>query len=138
MQVDQETKKDSLASHQPIQPGDINWMTAGRGIVHSERTGPEVRRLGSKLHGLQLWVALPRGHEETDPAFHHHPVETLPELDEGGARVRVLAGAAFGAASPVRTLSPLFYVDVVMPAGRELPLPCEHEERAACSFLCRA
>jgi redox-sensitive bicupin YhaK (pirin superfamily) len=123
--------RDSLGSHQAIRPGDVNWMTAGRGIVHSERTGAELRQAASRLDGLQLWVALPRSHEETDPEFHHHPARHLPTVDIAGTRVRVLAGSAFGATSPVRTFSPLFYVDAAMPAGSELPLPNEHEERAA-------
>jgi redox-sensitive bicupin YhaK (pirin superfamily) len=123
--------RDSLGSHQPIRPGAINWMTAGRGIVHSERTGPEPRRAGSRVHGLQLWVALPLAHEETEPEFHHHPAETLPSLELGGTRIRVLAGSAFGKMSPVKTFSPLFYADVAIPAGCELPVPSEHEERAA-------
>jgi redox-sensitive bicupin YhaK (pirin superfamily) len=123
--------RDSLGSHQPIRPGDINWMTAGRGIVHSERTSPELRRVGSKVNGLQLWVAFPRAHEEAEPAFHHHPAGTLPALEHSGAHLRVLAGSAYGERSPVRTFSPLFYVDVAMPGGCELPLPREHDERAA-------
>jgi redox-sensitive bicupin YhaK (pirin superfamily) len=123
--------RDSLGSHQPIRPGDVNWMTAGRGIVHSERTGSGPRQSGSRLDGLQLWVALPLAHEETDPEFHHHPSRDLPAIDIAGARVRVLAGSAFGAASPVRTFSPLFYVDAAMPAGSELSLPDRYEERAA-------
>jgi len=123
--------RDSLGSNQPIRPGDVNWMTAGRGIVHSERTGAELRQTGSRLDGLQLWVALPRRHEETEPEFHHHPARTLPALEVAGIRVRVLAGNAFGESSPVRTFSPLFYVDAALPAGSELPLPDEHEERAA-------
>lgn len=123
--------RDSLGSLQPIRPGAINWMTAGRGIVHSERTGPETRRAGSRLHGLQLWVGLPTAHEETQPDFRHYPADTLPELDLRGTRVRVLAGTAYGAASPVETLSPLFYAEAAIPAGSELPLPAEHEERAA-------
>jgi redox-sensitive bicupin YhaK (pirin superfamily) len=123
--------RDSLGSHQAIRPGDVNWMTAGRGIAHSERTGPELRQRGSRLDGLQLWVALPRSHEETDPEFHHHPARDLPAVDLTGTRVRVLAGNAFGQTSPVRTFSPLFYVDAAMPAGSVLPLPEEHEERAA-------
>ena len=122
--------RDSLGSHQPIRPGDINWMTTGRGIVHSERTSPEDRQQGSRLHGLQLWVALPTAYEETEPAFHHHPSATLPERDHGGLRVRVLAGTAYGMTSPVATLSPLFYADATLPAGTELALPSEHEERA--------
>jgi hypothetical protein len=106
-------------------------MTAGRGIVHSERTSPELRSSGSRVNGLQLWVALPLAHEESEPAFRHHPANTLPEVEVTGARVRVLAGSAYGATAPVHTFSPLFYVDVAMPAGCELPLPPEHEERAS-------
>lgn len=122
--------RDSLGSHQAIRPGEINWMTAGRGIVHSERTSPENRRQGSRLHGLQLWVALPTAHEEVEPSFCHHPGPTLPERDQQGVRLRVLAGKAYGMTSPVETLSSLFYVDAVMPPGSELALPTEHEERA--------
>jgi len=122
--------RDSLGSQQLIQPGAINWMTAGRGIAHSERTPPELRRTGSRLYGIQLWVALPRAREETEPAFHHHPARTLPQVEEGGVRLRVLAGSAYGATSPVRTFSPLFYVEASLPAGGLLPLPAEYEERA--------
>ena len=123
--------RDSLGSDQAIRPGDINWMTAGRGIVHSERTSPELRRTGSTVHGLQLWVALPLAHEESDPEFRHHPADTLPAFKQQGAHIRVLAGAAYGRTSPVHTLSALFYVDMAMPAGSELPIPREHAERAA-------
>ena len=123
--------RDSLGSHQPIRPGDVNWMTAGRGIVHSERTGAQLRRSGSRLEGLQLWVALPLEHEEIEPEFHHYPAADLPSLEIAGARIRLLAGSAFGERSPVRTLSPLFYADATIPAGSELALPDEHEERAA-------
>jgi redox-sensitive bicupin YhaK (pirin superfamily) len=125
--------RDSLGSHQAIRPGDVNWMTAGRGIVHSERTGAEPRRAGSRVHGLQLWVALPLAHEETAPSFRHYPAATLPSADLAGARIRVLAGHAYGQISPVATLWPLFYADVALPAGSKLPLPLpsEHAERAA-------
>ncbi len=123
--------RDSLGSHQPIRPGDVNWMIAGRGIVHSERTGAESRRAGSRMDGLQLWVALPVASEETEPEFHHHAAKTLPSLDVAGARIRVLAGTAYGEKSPVKTFAPLFYLDVAMPAGCELPVPRDHEERAA-------
>ena len=122
--------RDSLGSHQIIEPGEINWMTAGRGIVHSERTPPDLRATGSRLYGIQLWVALPKEHEETVPEFHHHPADALPELEEDGVRIRVLAGSAYGEISPVRTFSPLFYVEASLPAGAALPLPPEHEERA--------
>jgi redox-sensitive bicupin YhaK (pirin superfamily) len=122
--------RDSLGSHQPIRPGDINWMTAGRGIVHSERTAADQRKQRSRLHGLQLWVALPLAHEEAEPSFHHHPGALLPERDQNGVRLRVLAGTAFGMTSPVQTLSPLFYVDAVMSVGSTLSLPSEYEETA--------
>jgi redox-sensitive bicupin YhaK (pirin superfamily) len=122
--------RDSLGSNQPIRPGDINWMTAGRGIVHSERTPPEHRHNGSRLHGLQLWVALPLEHEEAEPSFRHYPGSSLPARARGGVRLRVLAGTAYDMTSPVEILSPLFYVDAVMSAGSELALPSEHEERA--------
>jgi len=123
--------RDSLGSQQPIRPGDVNWMIAGRGIVHSERTAPERRRDGAALHGLQLWVALPAEQEDAAPDFHHHPAATLPQLEVGGVQLRVLAGSAFGVTSPVRTLSPLFYVDAAMPAGSSMTLEPEYEQRAA-------
>ena len=123
--------RDSLGSRQPIRPGAINWMTAGRGIVHSERTGPDLRQTGSRLHGVQLWVALPKAYEEVEPDFCHYGASALPALEEQGVRIRVLAGTAYGATSPVQTLSSLFYVEATMPQGAGLPLPGEHEERAA-------
>ncbi len=122
--------RDSLGSLQPIRPGDINWMVAGRGIVHSERSPTQQRTDGSRLHGLQLWVALPLEHEEAVPSFRHYPGSTLPHRDEGGVQLRVLAGSAYDLTSPVETLSPLFYVDALMAAGSELALPSGYEERA--------
>ena len=122
--------RDSLGSRQLIQPGDINWMTAGRGIVHTERTPAENRQRSSRLHGLQLWAALPLEHEETEPSFRHYPGSSLPSRDQAGVHLRVLAGSAYGLTSSVEVLSPLFYVDAAMAAGSELPLPAEHEERA--------
>ena len=123
--------RDSLGFVQPIEPGAINWMTAGRGIAHSERTGDALRKTGSRLHGLQLWVALPKAHEETEPAFAHHPAATLPATDVDRVKLRVLAGSAYGLASPVQTLSELFYVEARMPRGTHLALPLETAERAA-------
>ncbi|MES1165550.1 MAG: pirin family protein [Verrucomicrobiota bacterium] len=123
--------RDNIGSREVIRPGGINWMTAGSGIAHSERTPPDVRQRGSRAHGLQLWVALPAKHEETAPSFRHHGVESLPLLEDAGVRARVLAGTAYGATSPVETLSSLFYVDVSLPAGGALPLPRDHVERAA-------
>ena len=121
--------RDSLGFEQAIRPGAVNWMTSGRGIVHSERTSPELRQAGSNLHVAQLWVALPQADEEMAPEFHHHPADTLPELELHGVTVRVLAGSAYGQVSPVRIFSPLFYAEATMPAGTSLRLPEEHEER---------
>jgi redox-sensitive bicupin YhaK (pirin superfamily) len=123
--------KDSLGSDQTIRPGDVNWMTAGRGIVHSERTGSELRRVGSNLHGIQSWVALPTELEEAEPDFHHVEGESLPEIRRPGALMRVLAGTAFGARAPVKVTSPLFYVEARLDAKVELALPEEYAERAA-------
>jgi len=123
--------RDSLGFVQPIEPGAINWMTAGRGIAHSERTGPDLRASGSSLHGLQLWVALPRAFEEIDPSFRHYPKTSLPELTLDGARVKVLVGNVYGASSPVETLSSLFYVEARLPTGTSLAIPTGPDERAA-------
>ena len=123
--------RDTLGSLQPIQPGDVNWMTAGRGIAHSERNDPALRSHANPLYGIQIWCALPQAQEETAPAFVHHPGGTLPTFDDGGASVRVIAGEAWGTRSPVETLLPLFYADAALTAGAALPLPDEHEERAA-------
>ena len=121
--------RDSTGALRTITPGAINWMTAGRGVVHSERSTDEGRAAGTTVHGLQLWLALPRTLEETEPSFEHHPADTLPELDLDGVRVRLLAGNAYGITTPVRVSSPLFYAEAVMPAGSSLVLPDEHEER---------
>jgi redox-sensitive bicupin YhaK (pirin superfamily) len=123
--------KDSLGSDRAIRPGDVNWMTAGRGIAHSERTGPELRKAGPSVHGLQSWVALPTEREEDPPAFQHVEGKSLPELGLAGARLRVIAGTAFGATAPVTVMSPLFYVEARLDAGATLPLPDDHPERAA-------
>ncbi len=122
--------RDSLGFAQQIRPGDVNWMTAGRGIVHSERSSPEARDRDLTLHAIQSWVALPRAHEETEPSFHHHGAETLPSLEIDGVRLRLIAGSAYGKTSPVKVFSPTFYLAAEMPAGSHLTLPFEHEERA--------
>ena len=122
--------RDSLGCVQTIQPGDVNWMTAGSGIVHSERSSPQARASEARLHGLQSWVALPTAHEEATPAFHHHPAATLPALDKEGVRFCVIAGSAYGFTSPVVTLSDLFYVDVALDAGARLTVPEGYPERA--------
>jgi redox-sensitive bicupin YhaK (pirin superfamily) len=124
--------RDSLGTVQPIRPGAVNWMTAGRGIAHSERTGPEVRQRGGRLFGIQSWVALPAAHEETAPAFAHHGADALPLLEgDSGERVRLIAGSAWGRSAPVAVLSDLFYADAALDAGARLPLPADYEERAA-------
>ncbi|WP_158045269.1 pirin family protein [Skermanella pratensis] len=122
--------RDSLGTIQPIQPGAVNWMTAGRGISHSERTAPELRARGFNLFGIQSWVALPAFAEETDPAFTHHPADDLPVIEGEGKRVRVIAGSLYGAASPVATLTETFYADAALDAGAGIPLPGDQEERA--------
>jgi redox-sensitive bicupin YhaK (pirin superfamily) len=123
--------RDSLGTIQPIRPGEINWMTAGSGIAHSERTPQEMRPSGSKLFGIQSWVALPRRDEEAAPAFAHHEAEELPVVEGEGKRVRLIAGSLYGARSPVKTLSEMFYADIMLVEGARLPVPAEHEERAA-------
>lgn len=122
--------RDSLGVVQPIRPGDVNWMVAGKGIAHSERTRPELRESGAPLHGIQSWFALPKAHEETEPTFHHHPASSLPEIERPGARLRLIAGSAFGAASPAQTFAPMFYLDAQMSDGAALPLPDGYEEQA--------
>jgi len=123
--------RDSLGSEQAIRPGAVNWMTAGRGIVHSERSPAAERKAGARLHGLQLWVALPRALEEVEPSFQHHPAATLPEVEVDGARLKVLAGSAYGAHAPVAVSSPLHYVDARLDRGVALDMPEGAEERAA-------
>jgi redox-sensitive bicupin YhaK (pirin superfamily) len=122
--------RDSLGTAVPIRPGEINWMTAGRGIVHSERTGAERRSLGDHLHGLQCWVALPAGDEEIAPAFAHHAVEEFPVIRDNGKSIRVVVGSLYGERSPVATTSDTIFADVSLKAGSTLPLDADHEERA--------
>jgi redox-sensitive bicupin YhaK (pirin superfamily) len=122
--------RDTLGSVQAIRPGEINWMTAGRGIAHSERTGPETRAAGGRLAGIQSWVALPKDDEETEPGFAHHGAAALPIVAGDGKEVRLLIGAAFGARSPVRTFSETLYADIALAAGAQLEVPHEPEERA--------
>jgi len=122
--------RDSLGSVQAIEPGEVNWMTAGRGIVHSERSDGELRKRRQRLYGIQIWVALPKQHEETAPDFTHYSARSLPVIEGEGKTVRVIAGSMFGKASPVKTFSALFYCDAVCQPGASLALENEHEERA--------
>lgn len=122
--------RDSLGSQRRIEPGDLNWMTAGRGIVHSERTPEPERTAGAELHGVQSWVALPQAAEECAPDFTHYSEKELPRFERPGARLHLIAGTAYGLRSPVATASALFYLDARLEAGARLALPEEHEERA--------
>jgi len=122
--------RDSVGSEVTIRPGDVNWMLAGRGIAHSERSGPEERARGPRLHGIQSWVALPTAHEEDPPSFARHPASTLPRLRRDGAELTVIAGTAYGARSPVAVLSPTLYVDVRLEAGAGLEVDATHPRRA--------
>ncbi|HEV2264587.1 MAG TPA: pirin family protein [Stellaceae bacterium] len=123
--------RDSLGTAQVIRPGAVNWMTAGRGIVHSERTPPETRQQASPIYGIQSWVALPQAREEIDPAFEHVPAADLPLIEGDGVAVRLIAGALFGKTAPVATQSPMFYADVTLRAGATLAMTPDYAQRAA-------
>jgi redox-sensitive bicupin YhaK (pirin superfamily) len=122
--------RDSLGSLQPIRPGDVNWMFAGRGIVHSERSSSEARRAGVRLHGIQCWVAVPTEDEESAPTFEHYPAHSVPVLRREGAVLDVIAGTAYGQRSPVSVRSPTLYAHARLEQGATLPIDDEHEERA--------
>ena len=123
--------RDSLGTSAEILPGAVNWMVAGRGITHSERTGVAARARGAELFGIQTWVALPDWAEEGEAAFEHAPKETLPLIEAEGKQVRVILGSLYGATAPVRTFTEMFYADAVLEAGASLPLPDDHEDRGA-------
>jgi redox-sensitive bicupin YhaK (pirin superfamily) len=123
--------RDSLGSAQPIRPGELNWMTAGRGIVHSERTDAALRDRPRRMFGIQSWVALPKAVEDAPPAFVHHAAGALPFVEDGGVSLRLVAGEGWGLRAPVAVSSPLFYADAVLAPGARLPLPDGHEERGA-------
>ena len=123
--------RDSLGTQLPIEPGDVNWMTAGQGIAHSERTDASLRNHGNRMFGIQSWVALPKAMEETSPSFAHHEAAALPVLRDQGIRLRLIAGDGWGHRSPVATHSPLFYADATLDPGAVIPLPEHHEERGA-------
>ncbi|AKT41529.1 pirin family protein [Chondromyces crocatus] len=121
--------RDGLGTVEAIRPGEVNWMTAGRGIAHSERTRTELRETGGRLFGLQAWVALPKRFEETEPSFTHHEASEIPFIEGEGAQMHLIAGALFGKRSPVQTFSELFYVDLALKEGARFAVPAEHEER---------
>jgi len=122
--------RDSLGYAQAIKPGDVNWMTAGAGIAHSERTEPEMRRTGFRMHGVQTWVALPKTHEETAPAFEHVETAKLPAWTEAGAALRLIVGTYAGRTAPTTHFSPIFYVGAELAAGARIAVSTEHAERA--------
>lgn len=121
--------RDSLGSDQMIYPGELNWMIAGKGVTHSERTSDETRRNPHSLFGIQTWVALPEQHEDVDPAFEHYGKGALPTIEDSGATLRLILGRAYGEKAPVRTFSDMFYVDAVLGPGCTIPLPSDHEDR---------
>ena len=123
--------RDSLGSIQPIRPGELNWMTAGRGIEHSERTPQEMRTTGSDLFGIQSWVALPTQHEEDEPTFAHHGANELPIVEDHGKHVRLICGSLYGVRSPVHLLSDMFYAEVMLERDARIEVPKDYEERAA-------
>jgi redox-sensitive bicupin YhaK (pirin superfamily) len=124
------THRDTLGSVQDIRPGDVNWMTAGRGIAHSERTPADVRGVPHPAHGMQTWVALPKSHEEVQPAFFHHAASSLPRIETPGVVLRVIAGRAFGEESPVAVFADTFNVAVDMEPEAECAIDARAEERA--------
>ena len=122
--------RDTLGSQQEIHPGDVNWMTAGRGIAHSERTGPETRAQGHRLHGIQSWIGLPLKDEEVEPSFQHVASRQLASKSENGITLKIITGRAFGLTSPVRVFSDIFYVDAQLRDGASLAMTNEYAERA--------
>src|SRR4051795_6227327 len=122
--------RDSLGTEKTIEPGAVNWMQAGRGIVHSERTSPERRRTGQRLFGIQTWMALPEEQEESDPTFVHHGSVELPQVEAEGVKARLITGQAFGTRSPLETPSETLYADVQLAKNALLPIEPSYEERA--------
>ena len=121
--------RDSLGTNQMIYPGEVNWMIAGNGVTHSERTSDETRASGSKLFGIQTWVAMPAKDEDKPAGFEHHKEAALPLLESEGKTVRLIIGSAYGEEAPTKTFSEMFYADAVLEAGAKLPLPDNHEDR---------
>ncbi|TDR90474.1 pirin family protein [Enterovirga rhinocerotis] len=121
--------RDSLGTDQVILPGAVNWMVAGKGVTHSERTSEEARRGPNSLFGIQTWVALPEDREDSAPSFEHHGKDTLPQIEAEGVRLRLILGTAYGERAPASIFSETFYADVAMAPGSRLPLPDDHEDR---------
>ncbi|KPA22092.1 Quercetin 2,3-dioxygenase [Shimia sp. SK013] len=121
--------RDSLGTHQMIYPGEVNWMVAGNGVTHSERTSKETRKAPSNLFGIQTWIALPEDREDDPAMFEHHGKDALPLLEGEGKEVRLILGNAWGERAPVSMMSETFYADVVLQAGAKLPMPDDHEDR---------
>lgn len=121
--------RDSLGTDQVIEPGAVNWMVAGQGVTHSERTSPEARLAPHSLFGIQTWVALPAAVEDRVPMFEHHAKDTLPEIEAEGVRLRLILGTAYGEKAPATMFSETFYADVVLQAGARFPMPDDHEDR---------
>lgn len=121
--------RDSLGTHQMIYPGEVNWMVAGNGVTHSERTSQATRQSPSSLFGIQTWVALPEDHEERAASFEHHGEAALPFLEAEGKQLRLIMGRGWGETAPVSTFTDMFYADVVLEAGALFPLPDDHEDR---------
>lgn len=121
--------RDSTGADQIIQPGAVNWMVAGRGVTHSERTTGAARNAANSLFGIQTWLALPESHEDMAPTFEHHGKATLPVIEDGGTRVRLILGSAYGKTAPATMFSETFYAEVTLEAGSLLPLPDDHEDR---------
>ena len=121
--------RDSLGSNQLIHPGAVNWMVAGKGITHSERTSAVTRAAPHELFGIQTWVALPEAHEDDAPSFTHHARHDLPEIEDAGVSLRLILGRAYGETAPAKVFSDLFYADVALKPGARAPLPDDHEDR---------
>ncbi len=121
--------RDSTGADQVIRPGELNWMVAGRGVTHSERTSAEARTGPSSLFGIQTWLALPDAHEDAPPAFEHHPQAALPMIEDDGVSVRLILGNAYGKVALATMFSETFYADVALEPGRRLPMPDDHEDR---------
>ncbi len=121
--------RDSLGTHQMIYPGEVNWMVAGKGVTHSERTSEQTRRAPSNLFGIQTWIAMPEDREDDAPMFEHHGRDALPLLEAEGKEVRLILGSAWGERAPVRMMSETFYADVILQAGAKIPMPDNHEDR---------